>query len=130
FPAGRASRESVAGLADAFVAEHRRRWNFDLTGRPVRIVNLRLRAIAGIGEFAAGRAAPRQSEKLESIGRGRIYEHGKWSEMPRYRRRDLRQGDELSGPLIVEEVSTRISLRAGETLTVGKDSTIIVTVGQ
>jgi N-methylhydantoinase A len=49
--------------------------------------------------------------------------------MPRYRRDDLRRGDELDGPLVVEEISTRISLRAGERLTVGDQSTILVSVG-
>jgi N-methylhydantoinase A len=129
FPAGEIGPGTMAALAEAFVAEHRRRWNFDLTGRPVRVVNLRLRATAKIAEFASGKATPRQGETLEPIGRGRIFEAGKWIEMPRYRRSDLRQGDELSGPLIVEEISTRISLRAGETLTVGQASPIIVTVG-
>jgi N-methylhydantoinase A len=129
FPAGAVGRDTINELAQAFVAEHSRRWNFDLTGRPVRVVNLRLRATAKIGAFAAGKSAPREDGQPQPIGEGRIYEGGVWTGMPRYRRVDLRQGDRLEGPLIVEETSTRISLRAGETLTVGQDSTIVVTTG-
>jgi N-methylhydantoinase A len=129
FPEGPVTRESIDRLARNFIAEHRRRWNFDVANRPVRIVNLRLRIVGKIGDFSVGVTRPRNGKALAPIGRTRIYDEGKWIEMPRYRRDDLRLGDELDGPLVVEETSTRISLRAGERLTVGDQSTIVVSVG-
>jgi N-methylhydantoinase A len=96
----------------------------------VRIVNLRLRIIGKIGDFSVGETRQRNGEALKPVGRARIFDGGKWIEMPRYRREDLRRGDELDGPLVVEEISTRISLRAGEHLSVGDQSTIFVNVGK
>jgi N-methylhydantoinase A len=129
FPEGPITRESIDALAQNFIAEHRRRWNFDVANRPVRIVNLRLRIVGRIGSFAVSETQKRNGEALQPVGRARIYDDGRWIEMPRYRREDLRRGDELDGPLVVEEISTRISLRAGERLTVGDQSTILVSVG-
>ena len=129
FPEGPVTRESIDALAQNFIAEHRRRWNFDVANRPVRIVNLRLRIVGKIGSFAVGETRKRNGEALQPVGRARIYDSGSWIDMPRYRREDLRRGDELDGPLVVEEISTRISLRAGERLTVGDQSTILVSVG-
>jgi N-methylhydantoinase A len=130
FPEGPITRQSIDRLAATFVTEHRRRWNFDVANRPVRIVNLRLRIIGKIGVFSVGETRQRNGEALKSVGRARIFDGGKWIEMPRYRREDLRRGDELDGPLVVEEISTRISLRAGEHLSVGDQSTIFVNVGK
>jgi len=130
FPEGAISRQSIDRLAATFVTEHRRRWNFDVANRPVRIVNLRLRIIGKIGDFSVGETRQRNGEALQPVGRARIFDGGKWIEMPRYRREDLRRGDELDGPLVVEEISTRISLRAGEHLSVGDQSTIFVNVGK
>jgi N-methylhydantoinase A len=129
FPDGPITRESIDRLASNFITEHRRRWNFDVANRPVRIVNLRLRIVGKIGDFTVGETRMRNGEALRPVGRTRIYDDGKWIEMPRYRREDLRRGDKLEGPLVVEEISTRISLRAGERLTVGDQSTILVSVG-
>jgi N-methylhydantoinase A len=129
FPEGAIARKTIDELANNFIAEHRRRWNFDVANRPVRIVNLRLRIVGKIGDFTVGQTRMRNGEALKQVGRARIYDHGHWVEMPRYRREDLRKGDELDGPLVVEEISTRISLRAGERLTVGDQSTILVSVG-
>lgn len=126
FPDGEVTRETIDELAANFIAEHRRRWNFDVANRPVRIVNLRLRIIGKIGDFSVGETRKRDGEVLTPVGRARIYDGGQWVEMPRYRRDDLRHGDVLDGPLVVEEVSTRISLRAGEKLTIGDQSTIFV----
>jgi N-methylhydantoinase A len=130
FPEGPITRQSIDHLAVTFVTEHRRRWNFDVANRPVRIVNLRLRIIGKIGDFSVGETRLRNGEALKPVGRARIFDGGKWIEMPRYRREDLRRGDELDGPLVVEEISTRISLRAGEHLSVGDQSTIFVNVGK
>jgi len=130
FPEGAITRQSIDHLAATFITEHKRRWNFDVANRPVRIVNLRLRIIGKIGDFSVGETRQRNGEALKPVGRTKIFDGGKWIEMPRYRREDLRRGDELDGPLVVEEISTRISLRAGEHLSVGDQSTIFVNVGK
>lgn len=130
FPDGAIARATLDDLAATFITEHHRRWNFDIANRPVRIVNLRLRIIGKIGDFSIGEARSRGADVLRPVGQARIYDAGKWTEMPRYRREDLRRGDELYGPLVVEEVSTRISLRSGERLSMGEHSTIFVNLGK
>lgn len=129
-PSGPVTRESVDAIGQRFITEHRRHWNFDLKGRPVRLVNLRVRAIGEVGAFSTPGARTRGAAALEPAGEARIRFSEGWIEMPRYRRDDLRQGDRLEGPLVVEELSSRITIGAGDTLEVADDATIIVSVGR
>ena len=128
--AGPVTRETVDGIGRSFVAEHRRHWNFDLKGRPVRIVNIRVRAIGVIGGFSTPGTPKRNGAALEPVGQARIRFAQGWLEMPRYRRDDLRSGDRLDGPLVVEELSSRIAIGAGDALEVRDDATIVVGVGR
>ena len=128
-PGGALTAEIIATVGRDFEVEHHRRWNFSLKGRPVRIVNLRLRVTGRIGRFATAPAQQRKDGAPQPVGSARIYDAGAWVEMPRYRRDDLCEGDVLHGPLVVEELSTRISLAAGDSLRVGADAALIVTVG-
>lgn len=128
-PVGALTAEIIATVGRDFEVEHHRRWNFSLKGRPVRIVNLRLRVTGRIGRFATAPAQQRKDGTPQPVGSARIYDAGAWVEMPRYRRDDLCEGDVLHGPLVVEELSTRISLAAGDSLRVGADAALIVTVG-
>lgn len=129
-PDGPIDEEAVGEIADNFVVQHRRHWNFDVKGRPVRIVNLRVRVVGRIGQFAAPKPKPRNGGATVPVGRARIMLAGGWTDMPRYRREELRGGDRLEGPLVVEEPSTRIVIYAGDTLDVHPDGTILVTVGK
>ena len=53
---------------------------------------------------------------------------GGFRTVPRYRRADLRPGDALEGPLVVEEPSTRLPIDAGDRLRVDVDRNLIVEV--
>jgi len=46
--------------------------------------------------------------------------------VPRYRRADLRPGDRLEGPLVVEEPSTRLPIDTGDRLSVDSDHNLVV----
>lgn len=122
--------DAVAAIGHNFVEEHRRQWNFDLTGRPVRLVNLRVRAIGKVGSFPASPAPAREGKELVPVGKARIRLPDAWMEMPRYRRGDLCAGDRLQGPLVIEELSSRIVIGAKDTLEVCDDATIVITVGR
>lgn len=129
-PAGKLTRDTVDGIGQSFIDEHRRHWNFDLKGRPVRLVNLRVRAIGKVGAFSTPGADTREGAGPEPAGQARIRFAEGWVEMPRYRRDDLRRGDRLEGPLVIEESSSRIAIGTGDVLEVAEDATIVVTVGK
>lgn len=129
-PGGRIDEKAVQEIADNFVVQHRRHWNFDVKGRPVRIVNLRVRVVGRIGQFTAPKPKPKNGGATTPVGRTRIRLADGWTEMPRYRREDLCAGDRLEGPLVVEEPSTRIVIYAGDVLDVHPDGTILVTVAR
>lgn len=129
-PDGTIDTATVGEIAANFVADHRRHWNFDITGRPVRIVNLRVRVVGKIGQFATVKPKPKNGGATEPVGRARIRLGAEWADIPRYRREDLQAGERLDGPFVVEELSTRIVGYRGDTLDVKDDGTITVTVGE
>lgn len=121
---------AVDAIGETFMAEHRRQWNFDLKDRPVRLVNLRIRAIGKVGQFPAGPARKRDDEALASHGVARIRMPDGWTDMPRYRRDALCAGDTLTGPLVVEELSSRIVIGAEDSLEMRDDASLVITIGR
>lgn len=128
-PDGPVDRALLDRVRENFTEDHRRHWNFDLHGRPVRMINLRVRVIGEVGSFSTGRA-PDAAGAPEPLGTTRIWLRDDWVEMPRYRREDLRAGDRIEGPAVVEEASSRIAIYGGDSLEVGGDATILVKVGR
>jgi N-methylhydantoinase A len=129
-PADAARAGKVEQIARNFVEAHQRQWNFSLTGRPVRIVNLRVRAIARIGSLASTTGERRPAGSPQPAGAARIRADDGWMEMPRYRRDALRAGDRIAGPAVIEEPSTRIAIYRGDALEVADDLSIVVNVGR
>jgi N-methylhydantoinase A len=128
-PAGPVDAALLERVRANFTEDHHRHWNFDLQGRPVRMINLRVRAIGKIGSFSIGK--PREGRGAPMpLGRTRIWLRDSWVEMPRYRREDLRAGDRIEGPAVIEEPSSRIAIYGGDSLEVGGDATILVKVGR
>ncbi len=127
---GALDRAAVDAIGTDFMAEHRRQWNFDLKNRPVRLVNIRVRAIGKVGTSRTAGARARNGEALAPAGTARIREAAGWVDMPLYRRDDLRAGDRLAGPLVVEELSSRLAIGAGDTLAVKDDATIVIAIGR
>ncbi|MEX2521009.1 MAG: hydantoinase/oxoprolinase family protein [Paracoccaceae bacterium] len=126
---GAIDRAAVDAIGSRFMDEHRRHWNFDVTGRPVRMMNLRIRAIGKVGRFAAGETRARNGAALQPVGVARIRVGETWVEMPRYRRDDLCAGDRLQGPLVIEESSSRIAISEKDSVEVREDSAIMIAVG-
>jgi N-methylhydantoinase A/oxoprolinase/acetone carboxylase beta subunit len=96
----------------------------------VRIVNLRIRVVGRIGQFATVKPKAKNGGATEPIGHARIRLGQDWADIPRYRREDLQAGEHIDGPFVVEELSTRIVGYGGDTLNVRDDGTITVTVGE
>ena len=127
-PDGPIDQGTIDAVAKGFEREHLRHWNFVQPDRPVRAVNIRLRVAGRIGTQVTGRGAARTDAKPEPAGEAKLYLDGGFRTVPRYRRADLRPGDTLEGPLVVEEPSTRLPIDVGDKLGVDADRNLIVTV--
>jgi N-methylhydantoinase A len=127
-PDGAINQATLDAVAQDFAHEHQRHWNFIQPDRPVRAVNIRLRVAGQIGHHITGKDAPRTETKPKAAGEAKIYLEGGFKTVPRYRRADLRPGDTLEGPLVVEEPSTRLPIDVGDTLRVDTDRNLIVDV--
>ena len=127
-PEGRVNQATIDAVAKSFEHEHQRHWNFIQPDRPVRAVNIRLRVAGKIGHHITGKDAPRADVKPKAAGEAKIYLEGGFKTVRRYRRADLRPGDTLEGPLVVEEPSTRLPIDVGDMLRVDVDRNLIVEV--
>ncbi len=125
-PDGAINQGTLDAVAKGFEHEHQRHWNFIQPDRPVRAVNIRLRVAGQIGHQISGKDAPRAEAKPKAAGEAKIYLEGGFKTVPRYRRADLRAGDTLEGPLVVEEPSTRLPIDVGDRLRVDADRNLIV----
>ena len=127
-PDGPIDQGTIEAVAKGFEREHQRHWNFVQPDRPVRAVNIRLRVAGQMGSPVTGRDAPRVDARPKPAGEARLYLDGGFRSVPRYRCSDLRPGDRLEGPLVVEEPSTRLPIDVGDRLRVDADRNLIVDV--
>jgi N-methylhydantoinase A len=126
-PDGPIDQQTIDATAKAFEREHQRHWNFIQPDRPVRAVNIRVRVAGQLGHHQTGKATQRTGAP-KAAGEARLHLDGGFRTVPRYRRTDLRPGDALEGPLVVEEPSTRLPIDAGDRLSVDADRNLIVEV--
>ena len=129
-PDGPIDASTLDALVKGFEKEHQRHWNFVQPDRPVRVVNIRLRVAGNMANPTSAKDQPRESGKPTASGEARLYLGGGFRSVPRYRRADLRPGDTLEGPLVVEEPSTRLPIDEGDKLRVDADRNIVVEVGR
>jgi N-methylhydantoinase A len=127
-PDGSIGQGTIEAVAKAFEREHQRHWNFMQPDRPVRAVNIRLRVAGQMGQRISGKDAPHSDAKPKPAGEAKVHLEGGFRTVPRYRRADLRPGDQLDGPLVVEEPSTRLPIDVGDRLRVDADHNLIVDV--
>jgi N-methylhydantoinase A len=127
-PDGPIGQDTIDAVAKGFEREHQRHWNFVQPDRPVRAVNIRLRVAGSLGTDVASKDSARADAKPKSAGEARLYLDGGFRTVPRYRRADLRPGDRLEGPLVVEEPSTRLPIDVGDMLRVDADRNLVVEV--
>jgi N-methylhydantoinase A len=125
-PDGPIDQSTIDTVAKAFEREHQRHWNFVQPDRPVRAVNIRMRVAGAMGHHITGKDAPRGDATPKPAGEAKIYLEGGFRTVPRYRRADLRPGDTLDGPLVVEEPSTRLPIDVGDKVRVDNDRNLIV----
>jgi len=102
----------VEGSLDAFVerfhTEHKREYGYEVRERGIEIVNCRLQGVGRLVKPPHRAPAAVGDAQSAYTGRRRVY-HGRdhrWIETPVYDRTRLAAGAALSGPAVVEEMSS------------------------
>lgn len=135
-PEGEITREWADRVTDAFHAEHKALYGYDFRDNPtqqVEWVNLR---VSGIGPIKRPELAPIESaegaaplaERAQRSTREVVFDadHGP-IETPVLWREDLRSGDELQGPAIIEEFGSTVPVHPGFHVRVDQHGNLIIT---
>jgi N-methylhydantoinase A len=112
-------QELVAHIQQEFERNHKRMWNFIKADQPVVLVNLRVQANVQTG----WRGVVQQADGKKSAAQGRsgkprtrdVYVDGKMQALPVYRRAELGADIRVDGPAIIEEQSSCLIFKAGQT---------------
>ncbi len=107
-----AQRDLIA-IKRAFHAEHNRLYGYSLEeqGVPVEIINLRVQAVGQVEKPSFARserdaADPAHAQKqMRSIY---VFEDDAYADVPVYNGHDLRYGNQLTGPALIEQETTAI----------------------
>ena len=135
-PAGEITREWADQVTDAFHNEHKALYGYDFRGdnsQQVEWVNLRVSGIGPITrpelvtiESAEG-AAPLE-ERARRSTRPVCFDADQGSvETGVYWREDLREGDQITGPAIIEEFGSTVPVHPGFTVRVDAHGNLIIT---
>ena len=135
-PDGRITGELAETVADAFHREHRTLYGYDFRGDPhqqVEWVNLR---VSGIGPItrpelrelpAAPRGAP-VAERAQRSTRGVCFDAAAgYLQTAVFWRPDLRAGDRISGPAIIEEFGSTVPVHPGFAVRVDGYGNLVMT---
>ncbi|MBI5301800.1 MAG: hydantoinase/oxoprolinase family protein [Chloroflexi bacterium] len=100
------TQAGIAGLAEKFHAEHKRLYGYARPQAPVEFVNFRLTAVGELPKAPIPVCPPRNGNQPTPFGQREVFfeEAGGYAPTPLYQRDDLRAGDCLSGPAIIEQM--------------------------
>jgi N-methylhydantoinase A len=116
------------GFLEVFRAAHHREYGYDIQGRPIEIVNLRL-SVKGVS--AVRSEAPYVSEAGEALfGSRPVYFEGGWFETALYHRARLPVGVTIAGPAIIQEMSSTTIVEPGQSVRVDDTGTLFIEVAQ
>ncbi len=132
-PDGPLTPELLAAVEEAFHREHERLYSYALRGQTVELVNLRVAASGLLPhvEPAALAGANGAASPLASAATRQIYfgaAHG-WLETRCLSREALRPGQELRGPLAIDQLDSTTILRPGDGARVDGYGNLILHVG-
>lgn len=117
-----------ATFMEGFRAAHRQEYGYDIEGRPVEIVNLRLsvKGASALKPEAAHTAEPGEPV----LGSRQVYFDGGWFETTLYERAKLPVGVAVAGPAIIQEMSSTTIVEPGFTARVDATGTMILEVSK
>jgi N-methylhydantoinase A len=116
-----------AEFARRFRAAHAEVYGYDIPGRAVEIVTLRLKAV---GRVAPPRlnAQRRGGGEPTAIARRAVYFDTGWAETPVFDRSALGAGAQIKGPAVIEEMSATTLLHPAQQAAVDDAGNLVVTV--
>jgi N-methylhydantoinase A len=122
-------KQSPRTAIEAFHELHQRRYGFSDVGRPVEIVNLRLRMIAKGEPYAPARQEPLPGDGLGACYAEReVFYAGRPIRTRFYRRDKLVAGNLVVGPAMITEYTAATVLPLGDTLRVDGFGNLIVSI--
>ncbi|WEX08275.1 hydantoinase/oxoprolinase family protein [Chelativorans sp. AA-79] len=115
-----------AAFLEGFRSAHRQEYGYDIEGRAVEIVNLRLSVK---GTAASRPESLHQPEAGDpTVGRRSVYFEGGWREAAIYDRARLPVDQAIPGPAIIQEMSSTTIVEPGQTVRVDDTGTMIIEV--
>ncbi len=111
----------VESIRTGFEASHKRMWNFIKPDQPIVLVNLRVQAKVQSGwrgiVSQSGSTSVSGSKNAPALaGRTRqVYIDGRMQDLPTFQRTQLVMDSVVTGPAIIEEQSSCIIFKAGQT---------------
>ncbi|WP_230087196.1 hydantoinase/oxoprolinase family protein [Nocardioides marmotae] len=130
-PDGPISEESLRTVADRFHAEHHTLYGYDFAQDPtqqVEVVNLRVSGVGPIRRPEIPKATSDQATPQQTSTRPVCFDaEAGYVDTPVYWRPDLPAGQELVGPVIIEEFGSTVPIHPGFTARVDDYANIVVT---
>jgi len=117
-------------FVETFHREHERLYGYAHKGRPIELVNVRLRAI-GETEKPEIKRAETFSERIPEgalLEVRKVYFEGKWLDTPVYDREKLLPGNKIKGPAILVEYSSTIVIPPFATCSVDGFKNLVIEV--
>ncbi len=119
----------ISEIEDRFHRRHEELYTYCSRDQEVVFVNARIAAIGAVAAPAATGAAATSSAPCTPRSRRKAY-FGQWIDVPVYALDDLRPGQALEGPAIVEAETTTVVINAGDRLTVNALGWLDISVGK
>jgi N-methylhydantoinase A len=107
----------IADIEDRFHRRHEELYTYAAPDQEVVFVNARLAAIGAVTVVEPERGAARSTAAPATRSRRKAY-FGKWQDVPVYALDDLRSGQALKGPAVIEAETTTVVINAGDEVSV------------
>jgi N-methylhydantoinase A len=124
-----ASPTLIADIEDRFHRRHEELYTYCSRDQEVVFVNARVAAIGAVAAPAAAGAIATSSAPCTPRSRRKAF-FGQWCEVPVHALDDLKPGQGLEGPAIVEAETTTVIINAGDRLTVNPLGWLDIRVGK
>lgn len=123
-----ASEAGASAFADAFAAAHLQEYGYDIPGRPVEIVNCRLKAVGAVESVPPPPLSDGGDASAAITGTRDVYFDGGWATATIYDRDRLPPEAVIAGPAVIEEMSATAVIAAGQRAVVDPHGNLIVEV--
>ena len=105
----------VARIREGFERNHKRMWNFIKPDQPIVLVNLRVQATIPSGWRGVVHQNTAINDALKQEKIRNVYIDGAMQALPTFQRSALAAGSVINGPAIIEEQSSCIIFKTGQT---------------